>query len=302
MASADLPAVQRMMAGHLADHEETVVGKSGNGKLPPKKRRESTNGAGSVQGDADPVKGHQEAGEKESRQKPPELPTREEFKRLLVKMKVGDKESLEDVRELLNTYPEIWQHAGNLAKISELAQIKTIAQRDKLGVGLFVRYVNALKEEIAGASPTPLERLAAERVVQCWLQVQHCDMACSDVNMPLPQLRFWASRQDAAHRRFISAMKALVMVRTLLPSATPRPAAGIPRLPEPEAGDTVESSGGEKARREAPDAVSGNGRMPHGPLPRAGEKQATGSHEGNGRLNGKLANRVFPILETADTK
>jgi hypothetical protein len=229
------------------------------------------------------------------------LPTKEAFQQLVARMNRGDKVAMQNVREVLDACPEIWKHAGDLGRLSEFALVKTIAQKNKLAVGMFYRYVESLKREIAGPHPSALEQLAVARVVQTWLWTQHTDMTCTDTNVSLSQARFWAGRQDAAHRRFISAVKALTLVRSLLPSTTPRPAAPIPRLPEPNARDTGESSGGEKARREAAGAISSNGRMPHGPL-RAGQNQATGSHEGNGSRNGEPINRIFPVLETAGAK
>jgi len=205
------------------------------------------------------------------------MPTRQEFQQLVRKMNEGDQSALLAVRDMLDNNPEIWRQAGDLGRLSEFTLIQRIAEKNKLAVGMFSRYIESLKEEIAGYAPTPLERLVAQRVVQCWLQVQHVDIAAADTDMPLPQARFWASRQGQAHRRFISAVKSLTMIRALLPPAAPRAA--------------IAASADSDSRSPACD-------KPEQPKPTSGNGKAAPSHEVH-RGNGKAINRVFPVLEPA---
>jgi len=220
-------------------------------------------------------------------------------------MNAGDQGATQNVRELLDTQPIIWKRGGDLAKVAELALIKTIAEKNKLAVGMFSRYVDSLKREIAGSAPTPLERLAAERVVQCWLQVQHVDMACADINMPLTQMRFWANRQDAAHRRFISAVKALTMVRTLLPAAAGRDAGPTAQLPQPQPTTAIpataddSSDSGQKHLQ----AVAATGQdVPSGEPLSANGKQKENRGERPGKMSGKPVNRIVPLLQPVEAK
>jgi hypothetical protein len=48
---------------------------------------------------------------------------------------------------------------------------------DDLGVreAIYAK-LDSLPAELLGANPTPVERLLAERVVACWLQVQDADV------------------------------------------------------------------------------------------------------------------------------
>jgi hypothetical protein len=73
-----------------------------------------------------------------------------------------------------------------------------------------------LREELAGPSPTPLERLLVERVVACWLQVQDADVRYAQAkSLSLEWSKHHQQRMDRAHKRYLSAIKALTLVRKL---------------------------------------------------------------------------------------
>lgn len=78
------------------------------------------------------------------------------------------------------------------------------------------RELEKKRAELSGENPTPIERLLIERVISCWLQVQHADLvvaqsksvshAAGDYNQ---------RRQDRSNRRFLAAVKTLATVRRL---------------------------------------------------------------------------------------
>lgn len=71
--------------------------------------------------------------------------------------------------------------------------------------------------ELAGPSPTPLERLLVERIVASWLQTYHYDILCAQAgNITIDQGDYMQRRQDRAHKRYLSAIKSLAVVRRLL--------------------------------------------------------------------------------------
>src|SRR5262245_66143189 len=73
-----------------------------------------------------------------------------------------------------------------------------------------------LRAELAGANPTPIERLLVERIVACWLQVQDADARYAQAkNLSLAWGEYYQRRMDRAHRRYLSAVKALALVRKL---------------------------------------------------------------------------------------
>src|SRR5262249_48392568 len=79
------------------------------------------------------------------------------------------------------------------------------------------RKLEQLRAELAGANPTPIERLLVERIVACWLQVQDADIryAQSQRDCTLKQAEYYQRRMSHAHKRYLSALKTLALVRKL---------------------------------------------------------------------------------------
>jgi hypothetical protein len=106
---------------------------------------------------------------------------------------------------------------GNLAKHAERAFVNMQAGKD-LGFreGL-LRKLELLRSELASPSPTPLEQLLVARVVSCWLQVHDADMRYAQnwPNLSLAQAKFYEQRMDRTHKRYLSAIKTLALVRKL---------------------------------------------------------------------------------------
>ena len=79
--------------------------------------------------------------------------------------------------------------------------------------------LKAMREEIAGESPSPLERLLAERVVATWLQIQLFEglyTSGMSKSMTIAQGSFHQKRLDQTYRRHLSAIRALAQMRKLL--------------------------------------------------------------------------------------
>ena len=80
-----------------------------------------------------------------------------------------------------------------------------------------MRQVAALEQEIAGASPSVLERLLAERIVVCWLELNYLEIALTRKGEPpLRQAEYYDRRTDRAHRRYLSAIRSLATIRRLV--------------------------------------------------------------------------------------
>jgi hypothetical protein len=101
----------------------------------------------------------------------------------------------------------------------EHAWIHVLAGTDLVTQEVLAQQLQALKVELGGPSPTPLEQLLTERIVICWVQVCQADLwAVRHVT----QHDTWiAQRQDRTQARLLAAIKALAQVRKLLrPGAT----------------------------------------------------------------------------------
>lgn len=64
--------------------------------------------------------------------------------------------------------------------------------------------------------PTPLERLLVERVVTCWLQLHDAQLRFIQAeSMPIARAEYLQRSLDRYHRRYLSALKMLAVVRRL---------------------------------------------------------------------------------------
>ena len=159
------------------------------------------------------------------------LAEREELRRLaelLTRAKNGDESVLKELRTFLDHNPTNWRIFGDLAAHAQNAWIELICGRDLLWKETTSRRAQALFEEMAGPSPTPTERLLAERVVACWLQQQYADMAYAQAPKDIsPKIgKYLEERQSETQKRYLNAIKALATLRRLLPASTA--AAGRP--------------------------------------------------------------------------
>ena len=156
---------------------------------------------------------------------PPAEPLRDALERT----RRGDREALPALRAALDTHPEIWLDYGDLADHAERAWSDLIAGPDLALAESLGRKVAALKVELAGPAPTPLERLLAARVAACWLQTHYADAAMAQAGqVSVRQEDLAQKRQARAHKSYLTAIAALATVRRLLPG-TSLPA-GVPEV------------------------------------------------------------------------
>ena len=74
-----------------------------------------------------------------------------------------------------------------------------------------------MRSDLAGPSPTTLERLLADRILACHVQVLYFDaMETTDPGAENMRLaRYRVERREQAHRQFLSAVKMLATVRNI---------------------------------------------------------------------------------------
>jgi hypothetical protein len=133
----------------------------------------------------------------------------------------GDLKARDEQEAIFVARPEIRRavaEAGDLAQRAEERWMKVLAGDDVVEKELYRIKIEALRNELAGPNPSPLERLLVDRIIVCWIQVHHADLIAAQ-NAASGNLR-WGTyvqrRQDRAQRRYLSAMKALANVRRLL--------------------------------------------------------------------------------------
>jgi len=141
---------------------------------------------------------------------------------LVKKAEKGDKKTLPDIRDILQESPELAWRIMDYGKLAEWHFIERMTKDKDFGSKeVLTIQLAAMREEIAGENPSPLEMLLAERVVATWLQVQLFEgmyAAGMHQNMSIKQGSYLQKLIDRAHRNHLSAIRTLAQIRKLGPA------------------------------------------------------------------------------------
>ncbi len=149
--------------------------------------------------------------------KPDSMPSQEDFAQIVRNANDGDQEALAEMRALLDDNPEIWRHMGDLSRYAQESILSQIAGPDQLIKESLRRTAKELMGELTTESCSPIERLAAERIVGCWMECHYVDML-----HPLPQgatltqQKFHLNLKTSAQKRYEQSMRSLVVLKKLL--------------------------------------------------------------------------------------
>jgi hypothetical protein len=128
----------------------------------------------------------------------------------------GDKAALPAVRELLKDPATVDMLGGDLARQAQLTLIGKFSGKNLLFKESLTRKLELLRAELSGPSPTPLERLLAERVVACWLHLHGLEAYyAGEDRMSLELGAYYQRCISAAQKRYLAAIKTLALVRKL---------------------------------------------------------------------------------------
>jgi hypothetical protein len=169
---------------------------------------------------------------------------------LLTRAGGGDQAALSRLRALLDE-TELWRQLGDLAAHAELSWLRHVSGTDLAFGEMLARKLGALKAELGGPAPSPLERLMVDRIAINWLIVGHADLEAAGTKDGDPRRADLAlKRQTQAELRYATAIKTLAAIRRLLPTTTSTTGAGPAARPA-EAG-AQEHEAGPKSRRSKP--------------------------------------------------
>jgi hypothetical protein len=131
----------------------------------------------------------------------------------------GDKDALPALRKVLDEAPRIARFV-DLARDVERSIVKRMSGDDLFTQEAIPRNLKAMRERIAGQNPFPLERLLAERITVCWLELQYFEAiyAQNMGELTITQSDYHQRRIDKAHRRYLSSIKALAQIRKMGPA------------------------------------------------------------------------------------
>ena len=146
----------------------------------------------------------------------------ERLKTLTKRVEEGEEGAMPALRELLDENPDLAWRLADLAKAAENVLIGELTKRGEHPITeeALRRQLAAMREEVAGEDPSPLEKLLAERVIATWMQVQVFDSLCaSELGKPYTREADYHQRYlDRAHRRHLAAIKTLAQIRKLGPA------------------------------------------------------------------------------------
>jgi hypothetical protein len=142
----------------------------------------------------------------------------EDLRALINKGQDGDPEALAKMDTALEQIPSLVRKFGNLNIMVEEGFVERTASNSPFRQKALRLNLEDMREDLAGANPSPLERLGAERIASCWLQLHYAELL---YNQQLPELtleqdEFHQKRLDRLHRRYLSSMRSLAQVRKLL--------------------------------------------------------------------------------------
>jgi len=146
------------------------------------------------------------------------VPTdRKEMEKILQRARKGDESALPAVREMLKSAGAVDRLGGDLSRMAEQALIRAATGENLSWREALILKLDLLRDELAGPAPVPLERLLVDRVVACWLQMHHADLILAQQGgkWTLAQADYHQRTRDRAHKRYVSAIKALALVRKL---------------------------------------------------------------------------------------
>jgi hypothetical protein len=180
----------------------------------------------------------------------PAAPDLDEIRAVLARAGGGDRDALPRLRALLDE-TGLWRRLGDLAAHAELTWIGHVSGTDLALKEMLARKLGALKAELGGPAPSPLEKLLVDRIAINWLMVGHADLEAAGTKDGDPRRADLAlKRQTRAMQRYATAIKALATVRRLLPPALV-PAGDGPAARPAEAG-MQEDEAGPGGRRPKP--------------------------------------------------
>lgn len=140
---------------------------------------------------------------------------RSEFLELVTKAEKGDADALNRLKPVLQD-PHFADVFGNVAADVEKQVIEFTAGKSPVRKAGIQEKLRHLRAELAGPSPSPVEKLLVDRVALCWLQLHQVEAAYyAKPSLPIELADHYQRSCDRAQRRFLTAIKALAEVRRL---------------------------------------------------------------------------------------
>ena len=135
---------------------------------------------------------------------------------ILKRARDGDKDALPDLHEAFSADPDLINRFGDTAAAARKKMLRTYYGDNLLAIEATKHWIERTARQLAGESPSPIERLLADRASTCWFAVSMYEVefaAASTEPMTASQADALQKQIDRAHRRLLTSLKALAAVR-----------------------------------------------------------------------------------------
>jgi hypothetical protein len=137
-------------------------------------------------------------------------PTRAEIERLIDAAMAGDRPELAVLRETMEAWPAAGRHY-DLAEIAITALIKAMPS-NKAHKAITRGRVAALRRELGGDHPSPIERLLIDQIVLCYIHLYQVEYQMTSSwekpTVDMAAVAFWEERAARCQLRYLRAIKA----------------------------------------------------------------------------------------------
>lgn len=134
----------------------------------------------------------------------------------------GDDRASQALIAACQTVPRLWEILSTLSSLAVRSWVDLLAP---VGPGSEItrrtieKEIERKRTEVAGADPSPLERLLAERVALCWLAANYADAEYTrklKAGMSFREGEYYSKRCEQTNRQLLKAIESLARVRRLL--------------------------------------------------------------------------------------
>jgi hypothetical protein len=127
----------------------------------------------------------------------------------------GDETALAAIEGVLKEFPDFARFFANLADKVERSYIERVTGGRPIEEKALPVRLETMRGEIAGPAASPLERLLAERIVACWLELHYANLLYMQElpNLTLKQDDYYQKRLDRLNKRYLAAIKTMAQVR-----------------------------------------------------------------------------------------
>jgi hypothetical protein len=132
----------------------------------------------------------------------------------------GNPAGLPRIKEILDQNEAAWRRLGDLGGLAERAWIDVLSLKNPVVAESLSRTLAAMRLELGGETPSPIEKLLVDQIVVSWLEVNCFELeGAAQANGSAKSLSKGNARLESAQRRYLAGMKMITDIRRQAPGA-----------------------------------------------------------------------------------